>query len=436
MLGFVDDTIGITEAGYKAQMFNAFFNIKTAEKSLQFGVKKCKSMLVGKNVENIHKTSLCVDKWSVEHVEEQTTGDTELVESYAGKVEIGKCSEQKYLGFIISASGDNMANVRAVKIKSFGIIRKIFTKLKGLKLRKYYFECGVLFLNIMLRSSILYACETYYNLKETEIRAIEIIEENYMRQLLSNTKGCPISQIYLELGQSPARFHIFKMRGLFLKYILNQEENSMILKFFKLQLENPVRGDWVSTCMQNLQDLNICLSLEEIKEMSLYTYTGLLRTKCKESAFSYLLKKSGTKGGEIRYLKLEMAEYLLPNDEFDINEQKYIYSLRNKMFNIPSNFCSRENNTSKCQCNTTEDMEHIYNCTILNNKQPEVTFEQIFSDNFSEQKGVMKRFKMNIEARNEYNYKSENEKETVKETEKETEKESVKETNKKRNRKT
>ena len=65
MLGFVDDTIGITEAGYKAQMFNAFFNIKTAEKSLQFGVKKCKSMLVGKNVENIHKTSLCVDKWSV-----------------------------------------------------------------------------------------------------------------------------------------------------------------------------------------------------------------------------------------------------------------------------------------------------------------------------------------------------------------------------------
>ena len=75
-------------------------------------------------------------------------------------------------------------------------------------------------------------------------------------------------------------------------------------------------------------------------------------------------------------------------------------------------------------------MEHIYNCTILNNKQPEVTFEQIFSDHFSEQKGGMKRFKMNIEARNEYNYKIENEKETVKETEKETEKESVKETEK------
>ena len=53
MLGLVDDTIGVTEVGYKAQMMNAFFNVKTAEKSLQFGVKKCKTMLIGKNLENV-----------------------------------------------------------------------------------------------------------------------------------------------------------------------------------------------------------------------------------------------------------------------------------------------------------------------------------------------------------------------------------------------
>ena len=29
MLGLVDDTVAITEVGYKAQMMNAFFNIKT-----------------------------------------------------------------------------------------------------------------------------------------------------------------------------------------------------------------------------------------------------------------------------------------------------------------------------------------------------------------------------------------------------------------------
>ena len=64
MLGLVDDIIGITEPGFKAQMLNAFLNIKTAEKGLQFGVKKCKSMLIAKNTENILNSSLCVDKWN------------------------------------------------------------------------------------------------------------------------------------------------------------------------------------------------------------------------------------------------------------------------------------------------------------------------------------------------------------------------------------
>ena len=48
ILGMVDDMLGITEAGFKAQQLNTFMNVKTAEKSLQFGPKKCKAMLVGK----------------------------------------------------------------------------------------------------------------------------------------------------------------------------------------------------------------------------------------------------------------------------------------------------------------------------------------------------------------------------------------------------
>ena len=47
ILGLVDDTIGVTEVGYKAQMMNAFLNVKTAEKGLQYGIKKCKSTIVG-----------------------------------------------------------------------------------------------------------------------------------------------------------------------------------------------------------------------------------------------------------------------------------------------------------------------------------------------------------------------------------------------------
>ena len=108
---------------------------------------------------------------------------------------MGECDEQKYLGFMISNSDNNMANIKSVKNKSIGTIKTIFSKLKSLNLRKYYFECGMIFLNIMLRSSILYGSETYYNLKENELRALERIEESFMRQLFSTTKGCPIVSI-------------------------------------------------------------------------------------------------------------------------------------------------------------------------------------------------------------------------------------------------
>ena len=118
LLGLVDDTIGVTEAGYKAQMMNAFLNIKTAEKRLKFGEKKCKSMLVGKKLENVVDSNLLVDSWKVEHRDNIETGETDLIETFSGQIEIGKCKEQKYLGFILSSSGNNMVNIQSIKNKS------------------------------------------------------------------------------------------------------------------------------------------------------------------------------------------------------------------------------------------------------------------------------------------------------------------------------
>ena len=45
LLGMVDDLIGVSEAGFKTNQLNAFVNVKTADKDLQFGVEKCKAMM-------------------------------------------------------------------------------------------------------------------------------------------------------------------------------------------------------------------------------------------------------------------------------------------------------------------------------------------------------------------------------------------------------
>ena len=148
-----------------------------------------------------------------------------------------------------------MANIKEIKKKSIGIVRTTLNKLNSLHLKNYYFECSVILMNVMIRSSILYASDMYYQLKENELRQLERIEESYLRQVLKTTKGCPINQLYLCLGQYPARFEIQKMRMLYLKYLLHEKQTSLLYKFFTLQLEQPTKGDWGSTCLNDLKEL-------------------------------------------------------------------------------------------------------------------------------------------------------------------------------------
>ena len=397
MLGLVDDTIGVTEAGYKAQQMNAYFNVKTAEKSLQFGPNKCKTMLIGKDTKNVLNSKLSVDNWKVEHEDNKETGDNDLVETYSGQIDIEATDQQKYLGFVISNKNNNMANINEVKKKSIGSIQQIFNRLNSLKLQRYYFECALIFMNVMLRPSILYACECYYNLKETEIRQIERIEEGFLRQLFKTTSGCPLTQMYLESGQYPARFAIMKSRLLFLKYILDENDESLINKFVKLQLQQPTRGDWLSTCIENITFLNVKADLDDIRRMKKNQFKSLINEKIRISAFKYLLDKRGSKGKEIKYTDIEMSEYLCPNDNsLTIEEKQNMFSVRNRMSNIPSNFYLKTSDNIEICCGEIEDMEHVYKCKKLNengNIVPE--YCQLYNGNLSTQIEIYRRFQKN-----------------------------------------
>ena len=220
--------------------------------------------------------------------------------------------QQKYLGFVLSTSGNNIANIQAIEYNSIGIIRTIINKLEKLNLRQYYFECSKIFMNVILRGSILYAGECYYNLTESNLRRIERIEEKYMRIIFKTTRSCPVTQMYLEFGQWPARFELKKMRCLFFRTILKEDENSQIFRFFKLQLHNPVKGDWVSSVLKDLSELEIYESLEEIRNMTKNKFKNMVKSRIEKKALEYLQSKRGSKRIEIEYNELKISEYLLP----------------------------------------------------------------------------------------------------------------------------
>jgi hypothetical protein len=145
-----------------------------------------------------------------------------------------KTDQQKYLGFMISSKGDNMKNIKEMKNKSVWIINKIFNRLDSLNLKKYFFESAIIFLNVNVnvRRNILYASEAYYNLKV--------------------------------------------------------EPDSMIYKSVKIQFQNPTRGDWASSFLENLEYLEIKMSLEEIQSIIMNKFISLLRKSIKKKALEYL----------------------------------------------------------------------------------------------------------------------------------------------------
>ena len=129
---------------------------------------------------------------------------------------------------------------------------------------KYHFEVAMVLRSSLFLSSTLLNTEAWVNLKEKDIRALEQTDEILLSRILDCESNTSNVFKYLELGVYPLHFEIKKRLLLFLKYILQQEVNSMIYKVFMAICEN----DFVKCCEKNLKHLNIDLSFKKISEMS------------------------------------------------------------------------------------------------------------------------------------------------------------------------
>ena len=108
-----------------------------------------------------------------------------------------------------------------------------------------HFEMSTLLRNSCLVSSMIFNCEAWYGVTLKQIKLLEKEDESLMRKVLAFPSKTPIHLMYLELGWQPLRFIIQSRRLNFLKYILNQQETSLVKQVFTAQKLSPQRGDWV-----------------------------------------------------------------------------------------------------------------------------------------------------------------------------------------------
>ena len=316
---------------------NAYINAKTNLKKLQFGPDKCHKMHIGP------KKSYCpdlhIDSWKIENKTEIETKNIELIDVFEGEVEMEESEEEKYLGDYITSDGSNKKNVAARKGKGFGIIDKIMSMLEEIAFGPNYFDIAILLRNSLFLSSILLNSEAWYGLTVADVEQLEIVDQALLKKILDAPCSTPSPSLYLELGCLPIRFIIKTRRLMFLHYILNQEEDSLMLRFFNAQLSNPVEGDWTEQVEKDLQDLNMNLSMNEIKSLSEECFRTKVKNAILKAAFEWLTseKLKRSKVMNISYEKLQMQEYLL-STEMETREKKLLFQLRTRMVDLKVNF--------------------------------------------------------------------------------------------------
>ena len=120
---------------------------------------------------------------------------------------------------------------------------------------------------------------------------------------------------------------------------------SLTKSLFRLQQSNAIKGDWVSTVLRDISELEIYETIEEIKAMPRTKFKKLIENRIEKKALEDLQTKRSSEGKEKRYTTLEMSELLLPfNSKLNIEEKRKLFEKRNKMTEIPYNFGQKEEN--------------------------------------------------------------------------------------------
>ena len=349
------------------------------------------------------KTSYCpelqIDSWKVETKSEFEINKDELIDVFEGAIDMDDSDEERYLGDLITSDGSNKTNIHSRKAKGFGIIDKIVSMLEEISFGPNYFEIAILLRSSLFISSILVNSEVWYGLTLSEIEQLEIVDQALLKKILEAPSSTPSVGLYLDLGCLPIRFIIKARRIMFLHTILKQDEKSLVHRFFKAQLENPSKGDWSLQVAKDLGEIDLALSLDEIKDLSVESFRTKVRKAVNVAAFKWLLneKKDKSKVMDIEYQSLKIQEYLVSSN-LETREKKFLFQLRMRMIDVKINYRSSHADISCPLCKDAEDsQQHVLKCPLLATNQmvlvnSGIAYNQIYQDDVKKQSEVTRVF--------------------------------------------
>ena len=118
--------------------------------------------------------------------------------------------------------------------------------------------------------------------RQIDLEVLEVLDRKILRLILGAHRKVPSEMLYLETGVLPIR-HVVALRRLcYLKNILNRNENEIVKQVYEAQRKNPCKGDWVNMIKTDIENYELNICDEVIRDMKDNDFKKLIKLKIKE----------------------------------------------------------------------------------------------------------------------------------------------------------
>lgn len=232
----------------------------------------------------------------------------------------------------------------------------------------------------MLLGSMLNNAESWININKTDLNNLEK-PDTILQKLILSAKGSPSKVfMYLELGILPVKYVIMEKRLKFLRYILNEDMSSMIRQVYETLKLDSRKGDFVYLIKQDMEDLDLELTEEEIQICTKIQWKKFIHERVKYFALFSLTEenKHKSKTKHIKFETLTMRKYLEKNQNTSLS--KIIFSVRSGTMDIKIWNEWNYHDTLCVMCALEdENIEHFMTCGLYGNKI-EIPWTDIFEN--------------------------------------------------------
>ena len=221
---------------------------------------------------------------------------------YYGKKKLENVREYKYLGFIVTPSGETRTGLEDLRVRALRAIAKIRKSLGPLFQQNIWNSLHLY--NYMVRPILLYVSDFWGALKHPNNSPIERVHLSFMKQLLGVRRQTNTSAVYLELNTVPLLLHARKSAVKNWDRIRQNRCNSLLIATYEEAVRENLQ--WISSIKHLFGSsglLEVYHSQEEATEEK-STPWNLLLIRLTEQFHQLAMEDINKEGGKLQLYKI------------------------------------------------------------------------------------------------------------------------------------